>query len=129
MVALFSLNSWITAFRLSVRVISECFYNHHQWIQVLACSVYIVLSTCKLPDTLVGWTVDDWLGGLAVVDCPPVLPILMKNVVSIITAISGIGVQCLCFSFSKQVTWYTSWFYCGWLTRCFTCWRWSPCFP
>ena len=40
-----------------------------------------MLSTCKLPDTLVGLTVDDRLGGLAVVDGPPVFPKLINNVV------------------------------------------------
>ena len=53
-------------------------------IQVVACSIYIVLSTCKLFDTLVGLTVDDRLGGLVVVDGPPVFPNFMNNGVSII---------------------------------------------
>ena len=40
-----------------------------------------MLSACELPDTLVGLTVDDPLGGLVVVDCPPVFPKLINNVV------------------------------------------------
>ena len=51
------------------------------WFQVLACCIHTVLSACKLPDTLVGLTVDDPLGGLVVVDCPPVFPKLINNVV------------------------------------------------
>ena len=39
-----------------------------------------MLSACKLPDTLVGLTVDDPLGGLVVIDGPPVFPKLINKV-------------------------------------------------
>ena len=39
-----------------------------------------MLSACELPDALVGLTVDDPLGGLVVIDDPPVLPKLINNV-------------------------------------------------
>ena len=42
---------------------------------------FCLISACKLPDTLVGLTVDDPPGGLVVVDCPPVFPKLINNVV------------------------------------------------
>ena len=40
-----------------------------------------MFSACKLPDTLVGLTVDDPLGGLVVIDGPPVFPKVINNVV------------------------------------------------
>ena len=39
-----------------------------------------MFSACKLPDTLVGLTVDDPLGGLVVIDGPPVFPKLIYKV-------------------------------------------------
>ena len=48
--------------------------------QVLACCIHIVFSACKLPDTRVGLTVDDPLGGLVVIDGPPVFPKLINKV-------------------------------------------------
>ena len=63
------------------------YFNHpSELFQVSACSIFVLLSACKLPDPLVGWTVDDWLGGLVVVDCPPVFPEFMNNVFTIITS-------------------------------------------
>ena len=47
---------------------------------------FVLLSACKLPDTLVGLTVDDPLGGLVVIDGPPVFPEFMNNVFTIITS-------------------------------------------
>ena len=44
---------------------------------------FVLLSTCKLLDPLVGLTVDDRLGGLVVVDDPLVFPKFMNNGVSI----------------------------------------------
>ena len=40
-----------------------------------------MFSACKLLDTLVGLTVDDPLGGLVVIDGPPVFPKVINNVV------------------------------------------------
>ena len=90
-----------------------------RWFQV---------SACKLPDTLVGLNVDDWLGGLVVVDGPPVLPNFINNVFTIIAVILGINMQYLCFAFYMQVTWCTSWFECSLCSWWFSCQDGPPIF-
>ena len=37
-----------------VSIIRESDFRYHK-----SCSICVLLSACKLPDTLVGWTVDD----------------------------------------------------------------------